>query len=219
MNESLFFIHIAVAICFILLACKRGKEALCALFALQVVLANLFVFKQITFAHLTITCTETLTIGSMLTLNVLQEAYGKKTARRAISTTFLLLIFFAAMATFHLLYRPSPFDTTHVAYMRILSHGPRVVFASLAVTFVVQHIDVALYGAFQKRMPESWVIPRTVGSLLITQLLDTVLFSFVGLYGLVANIWHIILASTLIKYVIIFSMAPFSAAAKRMRAT
>jgi uncharacterized PurR-regulated membrane protein YhhQ (DUF165 family) len=34
---------------------------------------------------------------------------------------------------------------------------------------------------------------------MVTQLLDTILFSLLGLYGLVANIWQIIIISYLIK--------------------
>lgn len=215
MNEALFFFHVLLVVFFILIALRVGKEALISFFALQVVLANLLVFKQVHFFGLTITCTEMLTIGSILTLNLIQEFFGKKSASKAIAISFLTLFLFAVMSQLHLLYRPSEFDTAHSAYRQILSSGPRVIFASLSVTLLVQKLDMTLYGYFRKKINPKRIVFRNFGSMAISQLIDTVLFSFVGLYGLIHNIWHVIVASYLIKMVVIFSMSPFSALTKR----
>lgn len=215
MNEILFFFHVLLVVVFILIALRVGKEALISFFALQVILANLLVFKQIHFFGLTVTCTETLTIGSILTLNLIQEYFGKKSASKAIAISFLTLFLFAVMSQLHLLYRPSEFDTAHLAYRQILSSGPRIIFASLAVTLLVQKFDVMLYGYLRKKIDPKRIIIRNFGSMTISQLIDTVLFSFVGLYGLIHNIWHVIVASYLIKMIVIFSMSPFTALTKR----
>ena len=52
-------------------------------------------------------------------------------------------------------------------------------------------------------------------SLFVTQLLDTILFSFLGLYGLVENILHIIVVSFLVKVAVILSSVPLMTLAKK----
>ncbi|MEX0962191.1 MAG: queuosine precursor transporter [Simkaniaceae bacterium] len=216
MNELIFFGHVILVVAFILGALRLGREFLFTCFAIQIVLANLLIFKQITFFGLTMTCTEMLTIGSILTLNLIQEYYSKKEASKAIWVSFFMLVFFAFMTQIHLIYHPSPHDRAHDAYQAILSSGPRVVFASLFVTLFIQRLDMHLYSYLQKKLSPKRIVLRTFGSLVISQFLDTILFSFVGLFGLVHNIFHIICMSFFIKVIVISSMTPFTAFSKKI---
>jgi uncharacterized integral membrane protein (TIGR00697 family) len=50
---------------------------------------------------------------------------------------------------------------------------------------------------------------------MISQAIDTVFFSFLGLYGIVSNISDIILASYLIKILAILLATPFVAFARK----
>ena len=83
MNECIFLLHVALVIGFALGALRLGKEALTAWVALQAVLANLFVIKQMTFLGFTVTCSDVFAIGSIAGLNLVQEFFGKESARKA----------------------------------------------------------------------------------------------------------------------------------------
>lgn len=203
MNEVLFLAHIFLVLGFVFAALRLGKSALVSIVALQAVLANLFVVKQMPLFGFVVTCSDVFAIGSILALNLLQEVYGKEAAQRAVKTSFLALLFFAFMSQVHLFYIPSENDAAHVGFQTIFSATPRIVLASIAVFFLVQKIDVRLFGWLKEKF-EGKKFPFRVGiSLLFSQLLDTVLFSFAGLYGLVESIFDIILISFLVKCLII----------------
>lgn len=207
-NELLFLFHVScVGIC-LLIALRIGKEALIALVSLFTVLANLFVVKQIGLLGLNATASDAYAVGCMLGINLLQEYYDKATARSAIIISFFVAIVFTLAAQIHLGYTPLALDKAHEAFALILGSTARIVAASLATFYIVQQSDLYLYG-FLKRRCEKFYVLRNWGSVAISQLLDTVLFSYLGLYGIVADVWHIIWISYSIKMIILLGSTPF----------
>jgi uncharacterized integral membrane protein (TIGR00697 family) len=215
-NEVIFFLHIIIVIFIAFGALKIGKEALIALTALLAVAANFFVLKQMVLFGWNVTCSDVFAVGSILSLNLLQEHFGKETARRAVWICFFAMIFFGLMSQIHLLYTPSSFDYVHAHYLALLSPAPRLLIASLVSFFFVQQIDVALFSLLKKRFGSIDWRWRNGASLFVSQLLDTVLFSILGLYGLVASLESIIVVSFLVKLVIIASIASLASLSKRM---
>jgi len=183
-------------------ALRLGKEGLTAFVSLAALLANLFVLKQVTLFGLTITCTDVLAIGSILALNLLQEHFGKASASKAAWICFYLMTFFSVMSLLHL------------AYSTLLSPAPRLLLASLAVFFFVQQFDIRLYGWLKNRGKKRSLMFRSNLSLIISQFLDTALFTFFGLWGLVDALWEILLFSYAVKLFIIFSMTSFVSLSK-----
>jgi uncharacterized integral membrane protein (TIGR00697 family) len=216
MNETLFFIHLLVVLFFALGALRLGKEALTAWVAIQALIANLFVLKQMTFFGWNITCSDVYVIGSILGLNLLQEYYDKESAKKAAWICFFFLFFFALMSWIHLHYVPSASDTAHAAFDTLLSPAPRLLAASLFVFLLVQQIDVRLFALIKRILPNGSLAMRNGICLLLSQFLDTVLFTFAGLYGLVSSIGDILLVSYLIKAAIIFSITPCLLLARRL---
>ena len=80
MNELLFFIHVFLVVSFVMGALRLGKAALIALSAVQAVLANLFVVKQIDLFGFSITCSDVFAVGGILSINLIQEFFGKEAA-------------------------------------------------------------------------------------------------------------------------------------------
>ncbi len=210
MNEAIFLFHIFVVIGFVLGACALGKNGLIACIALQGVLANLFVVKQMKLFGLAVTCSDVFAIGGILSLNLLQEYFGKEAAKQAVRISLLMLLFFAFMSQIHLAYSPTDLDTTQPAFLAIFSQSIRIVFASIGTFYLVQQLDIRFFGILRGKLPV-----RVAISLVCSQLLDTVLFSFLGLYGLVESLFDIILVSFLIKCLIIATSSPFVAFSKR----
>ena len=214
-NEILFFIHIFLTVSLVILSARLGKYALVSLIVLQAVFANLFVVKQMSLFGFSVTCSDVFAIGGILGLNLLQEQYGRLEANTAIKASFLGLVFFMVMSQVHLLYVPLAEDVTQDAFVQIFSHTTRISCASVFVFFVVQKMDVYLFGFLQNLFQRKYLPFRIGVSLVLTQSLDTFAFSFIGLYGLVVSIWDVIIVSFLIKCVIISCSSFLIAFAKR----
>lgn len=203
MNEFIFFLETLAIISFSFLALKLGKEALITWITLQAIVANLFIIKQIDLFGLQVTASDAFAIGSLLSLNFLQEYFGQQIAKKATWICFSCLIFFAMISQLHLLFKPSVADSTHEAFLTILSPSLRLFTASMAVFFVVQQIDIRVFSFLKERFKTTSLVLRAPLSLLVSQTLDTFLFSFVGLYGLVSSLFDIIVMSLIIKWIVI----------------
>lgn len=202
MNEILFFLHLVIAALFLYPFMKMGKEGLMCWICLQPILANLFVLKQIHLFGLTVTCSDVYAVSCALGLNMLQEYYGKDVAKKAVWCSFMLLIFFVVMAQMHLVYTASEQDYTQSAYTQILSSTPRLVAASIVSFLVVQWFDVQFYGFLKARAKKLTLFGRNITSLAVSQFFDTVLFTILGLWGLVSELFDVFLVSFIIKLTI-----------------
>ena len=216
MNELVFFLHLILIFGFGLIALKLGKYYLTTWVALQAILANLFVVKQMFFFHFNITCSDVFAIGSILGLNLLQEYFGKETAQKALWGSFFAMLFFASMSQIHLLYAPSPYDTTQEAFTCILAPSPRLFAASILVFIITQHLDIRLFQLLKKKFHFLPFSLRSAISTTFSQFSDTLLFSLLGLWGLVSSLWEIIGISFLIKLLIVSCLTPLLALAKRV---
>jgi len=195
---------------------RLGQSALTAWIAILSLLANLFVLKQIDFLGLNATASDVFAVGSLLSLNLLQEKFGAKATQQAIWTSFSALLFFAVISQLHLLYEPSIYDQSQSAYELLLNPAPRILFASLASFLIVDQCDRVLYQWFRQKLPHLSMIWVSALTLCLSQSLDTVLFSLLGLYGVVEAILEIMLISFGIKLLVIANTVPWSLATQRL---
>lgn len=208
MNELIFLIHLASIGITTLLMLYLGMAALISFLCVQAILANLLVIKQITLFGLNATASDAYIVGSVLTLNLVQEYYGKDQARKAIWVSFVLLVFYTIVSQIHLAYLASPSDFTHTAYEIILSFMPRITIASMLTYVAVQYFDTYFYAILKRIFHSKYLSLRNMLSIFVSQLLDTILFSILGLYGIVENIFQIMLVSFGIKMIAMFALIP-----------
>lgn len=207
-NELIFCLQALLVGLSALTSLHFGRSALVGFISMQCVLANLFVTKQITLFGFTATCSDAFSIGAVLGLNLLQEYYGQVVAQRAIWINFLLLTFYTAMSCIHLMYLPHPADTAHTHFYEILNVMPRIAAASFFVYILVQYLDSIIYANLRELMTGKYLLLRTWLSIATVQLVDTILFSFLGLYGIVDDVVHIIAISYAIKLLAVFLATP-----------
>ena len=208
MNEFIFLLQIVAISAALLAALSLGKEALVSLVSLCGVLANLCVLKQIDLFGLTVTASDAYMVAGILGLNMIQEHFGKLIARKTIRISFMLLLFYLGITYIHLLFTPSAHDTTQPHFLALFTPMPRIIIASVVVYLTVQCIDYMLYGFLKNLLNGRYLILRNVASLVISQGIDTVLFSFLGLYGIVASIGSVIAFSFAIKILVIGCATP-----------
>jgi len=214
MNILIFFLHIGVVMAVVLGAVRLGKEALVAMVALLAVIANLFVLKQVNLFGLAVTSSDVYIIGSMLGLNLLQEFWGREIVQKAIWISFFGLLLFGVMSQFQLFYLPNAFDETHGAFAQLLSVQPRLLVASLTAYLVSQQLDMRLFGWLKKGgLP---LAVRSGITLVTCQVIDTLLFGVLGLYGIVGSLVSIMAVAFTVKVTIIICMTPFTEWTKRV---
>ncbi|MFZ5954716.1 MAG: queuosine precursor transporter [Candidatus Dependentiae bacterium] len=216
MNELYFILHSCILALASLGALKLGKEALITFIAIQTVLANLFVTKQIILCGLNATAADPFIIGSALSLNLLQEYFGKPSALRAIVITFFVLACFGVFSYLHLLYYPSCYDTSQTHFEALLGITPRLVVASFAVYLIVSYLDTRLYALLKKRLFSIPAAFRNGFCVAITQAVDTILFTLIGLSGILSSLIELMIVSYGVKILCIAIALPFISLAKKI---
>ena len=216
-NELVFLLQITCVASGSIFMLRLGSAALTSYIALLGVLSNLLVCQEISLFGLTVTASDSLAVGLILSLNLMQEWFGRAAVRRAIYINFSALLAYLALTQIHLLYSPAPSSaSTHIAYQTLLNTMPRLALASLSSYFLVQVADAQVYRALKLQLSSNWFTARSILSLLASELLDTVLFSMLGLYGVVADIGNILFFSYAVKLVTIACFIPFIMLVKKI---
>lgn len=215
-NELLFIAHVT-SVCFASLFFARiGKEALISYISVLFLMANIFVIKQIDLFNFCVTSADAFIVGISFSCNLLQEFWDKESARRAIWISFASCVCYMLIAKIIVLYDPAQCDDTQIHFAHITANTIRITLASCIAYLITQFIDLQLYAMVKKAMHGKYFVARNYFSITLSQLIDTILFTFLGLYGIVANINDILVLSFSIKIIAIILITPFLFAAKRM---
>lgn len=214
-NDVIFIVQILIGLSFTLIAFKIGFHWLLALIAVQAVLMNIFVLKMMNIFTLEVTGGNVLYASIFLGTDIICEHLGKDKARQAVWIGFAASIFFVVMSQIIILYTPSILDEgrfLHNTLATIFTTTPRIVIASMASYLISQHLDISIFNFIKKLTKGKLLWLRNNASTMVSQLIDTIFFTFVGLYGIVANaenVWQIILFTYVIKVIIALLDTPF----------
>jgi len=215
-NECIFALHVSTISISTIIFGKLGKSALIAYISLLFVIANIFVIKQIELFNWSVTSADAFIVGISFGINLLQEFWGKESARKAIWISFACSLFYMIISQCVLAYIPASFDDTHTQFAHIMAYTIRITLASFISYLITQFTDMYAYGYIKKATTGKYFVARNYFAMCSSQLLDTVLFSFLGLYGIVDNIMHIMIMSYAIKIIAIFITTPFLIIAKKL---
>lgn len=189
-NELLIIISFFLIYgCVVLMYRLFGKNGLLAFNVLATILANIEVLLLVEAFGLEMTLGNVLFASTFLVTDILSENHGRKDAQRTVLISTLCSVFFIAISQMWLLYTPGESDWASGAFHTIFSSTPRIVFASLAVYLISQLTDVWLYHKWwdwcKKHFKDSkkglWI--RNNGSTMISQLLNTFLYTTLAFYG------------------------------------
>ena len=215
MNSIILCLHITIICGLTLFALRCGREFMIAWLCLLAIAMNLFVLKQINLFGLSVTSSDALAVGYLLGLNLIQEFFGQKSARKCVWISLFTSCGFVLLSQMHLLYLPNSYDLAHGHFVALLNPLPRIIFASLFSFLLVQFFDLTFFAFLRKKTAGRYLPARTAIALIFSQTLDTLLFSYLGLYGLVASLDHIIVLSLAVKGIVIFLSTPFVTLAKK----
>ncbi|HEY5821064.1 MAG TPA: queuosine precursor transporter [Propionibacteriaceae bacterium] len=132
--------------------------------------------------------------------DVLAEVYGLRQARRAIWVGFAL----AALAAVTFLAvgaaPPGPGYENQAAFQAVLGFVPRIVLASLCGYLAGQFLNAYVVVKLKERARERRLWVRLVGSTVVGELADTVLFCFIAFVGIFPT-WGSLISYTVTGYV------------------
>lgn len=219
MNNLLFILHSCTITAITIISIKFGRSFAISTIATYGILANMFVLKQICLFNLEVTTADVFVVGISLGLNLLQEKYGRDTAQNTVLVSFWCLAIYTILTQFQIWYAPSSLDSMHHHFSALFALAPRLMIASLASYLVSQTIDVYFYGYLKSRFTSnnySAYFIRNYASIAISQLVDTILFSILGLAGLGYNLIDIISFSYAVKLVAVWFAVTLTAAVRKV---
>jgi len=126
--------------------------------------------------------------------DILSEVYGFKAARRAIYTAFAMAIL--ASFTFWLVQISPPASDwpNQESFEAVLGFVPRIVLASIIAFFVGQLLNAYVLVRIKERTKEKSLWLRLMGSTVVGQFVDTLIFCTIAFYGVITG-------ATFISYV------------------
>lgn len=216
-NELLFFVTLITSFIGVLLFYKLfGKVGMYCWMVFATVVANIEAAKCVDMFGLSVTLGNVLFSSNFLCTDILHENHGGKTARRAVWVAFGILFVFVGLEQLTLLFKPNDVDMVDSALHTVFGLVPRLALAS-ALTFLCSNmLDTYLYGWWSKKTKQIWI--RNNGSTLVSQAVDSVLFSILAFAGVFPwqDVWEIALTTYLIKIIVALCDTPFMYIAKHL---
>jgi queuosine precursor transporter len=197
-----------------------GVQGLFVWVGFSTVIANIQVVKTIEIFGLTATMGNVMYGTLYLVTDILHEKYGKKAAQKAVWLGFFTLVATTCIMQFALLFTPHETDVAQSAFTTIFGVLPQIAAGSLLAYMISQNLDVYLYGWFKKKFPKDnqlWI--RNNGSTMISQFIDTLVFTTVAFYGMFEmDIWiDIFITTYAIKWIVALADTPFVYLAKKFK--
>lgn len=177
---SLFVIYGGVLVWF----CFFGKKGLYCWTAIATIAANIEALILIDAFGMEQTLGNVLFGSTFLVTDILSEIGGKEESKKAVNIGMAASISFIIISQSWFLYTPNANDFISESIRNVFSNTPRLMIVSILVYVVTQRFDVWAYHKWwnftKKKVGDErkflWL--RNNGSTLISQMLNTVLFTF-----------------------------------------
>ncbi len=166
-----------------------GTSGLMAFTVFATITANIEVMIMVNAFGMEMTLGNILFATTFLVTDILSEVAGKKTAQKAVWIGIGTNLLFILVSQSWLMYIPAQSDWVTPAIEMVFSNTPRMMLSSLAVYIIAQLFDVWLYHAwwdFTERKTgdrRAFLWLRNNGSTLISQMVNTLLFTAFAFWG------------------------------------
>ena len=169
-----------------------GRDGLLGCIVLAILLANIQGPKLTIIFGLQTSLGVIFYSGIFFATDLLSEKYGRAEAGKAVLIGFAVSVIFVLMMSLALMFEPSDQPNTaefslriHESFQTILNFTPRFVFGSLLAYLISQSLDVWLFHKIKERTRGRWLWLRNNGSTMLSQAVDTLIYSFVVWWGVV----------------------------------
>ncbi len=165
----------------------KHLDTITALFVAVLLISNIASAKIVQFGFLTFDGGTLLFPLSYIFGDILTEVYGYARSRKVIwlgfASAILMSVTFIAVGAL-----PSaPEWTAQAAYDQILGFTPRIVLASLIAYFAGEFSNSFTLAKLKIKTQGRYLWVRTIGSTLVGQVVDTLIFSLIAFSGVIPN--------------------------------
>lgn len=167
-----------------------GDSGLHAFTCIATITANIEVLIMVDAFGMEQTLGNILFASTFLVTDILSELSGKKAAQKSVNLGILTSLLFILISQSWMLYQPNANDWAQPSIKTIFSNTPRLMFASFIVYAICQRFDVWAYHRWWNMTTrlcgdsKKFLWLRNNGSTLISQLLNTVLYTFGAFWGM-----------------------------------
>lgn len=119
--------------------------------------------------------------------DILTEVYGFKRARKVIWLGVFANLLMATTFMIVGLLPSSPDWPNQAAYTAILGWTPRIVLASITAYFAGEFVNSVILSKLKIMTKGKWLFTRTIGSTVVGQLIDTLIFITIAFAGVLPN--------------------------------
>ena len=201
-----------------------GKQGLYCFTSIATIAANIEVLIVVIAFGMEMTLGNVLFASTFLVTDIISEIYGKKEAKTAVHIGIATSILFIVLSQWWLLYTPAKSDFAMPAMQTIFSNTPRLMIVSMVVYAIVQEFDVWAYHKWWDLTnklvgdKERFLWLRNNGSTLISQFLNTILYTFGAFWGIhdFKTLISIAISSYVIFIVTSLADTPFVYLARRI---
>lgn len=224
-NEILLILSLFITYSVVLgLFCLFREQGLYLWTIVATIAANIEVLIIVNAFGMEMTLGNILFASTFLVTDILSELHGKKAAQTAVWMGIATSILFIFISQSWMLYVPNENDFAAPAIRTVFSNTPRLMLVGIAVYVIVQFFDVWAYHKwweftsrkFGDRKKFLWL--RNNGSTLVSQLLNTILFTwgaFLGTHN-TQTLISITLSSYLIFIITSLADTPFVYLARKL---
>ncbi|MFQ5775514.1 MAG: queuosine precursor transporter [Kiloniellaceae bacterium] len=153
------------------------------LFVACLIAANVTAVKLISVSGLLLPAAIVIFPVSYILGDVLTEVYGYAQARRVIWLGFVCNLIVVAAIWIGQQLPPAPFWDGQAAYERILGYTPRILVASFLAYLVGEFANAFVLAKMKIATGGRWLWTRTIGSTLVGQALDSLVFIVLAFAG------------------------------------
>lgn len=219
MNELIFIGFVLVLMGINLLAFRKGVMYMYILIALYTLMMNIFVVKQFNLFGLAVTGGNALYGAIFLLTDLLSEHHGEKKAVKSVKIGFSVMLLFVLFTQVLIWFEPNSYDYANEGILTLFSVTPRILAGSLLAYFIAQRLDIFLYQKIKTLTKGKYLFLRNNGSTIVSQLVDTLIFTAVGLTafeflpfeGIIPTsiFWQNVLFTYIIKLIVAGIDTPF----------
>jgi len=211
MNEIIFILITLLSLSLPMIASMFGYTALtsCAVFLVMITLIFTSYIIEV-FGHSTSSAI-CFFAAIFLTTDILGEKYGHKKALKTVSITVLANIIFVSLGL--LITQLIPIENSNInsAISTFFTFIPRILIAGILAYAISQSIDVHLFALYKKYTKGKHLWIRNIGSTIISQFFDTIIFILLAFYGVLNNsiLIDLFITTYIIKSLIALLDTPF----------
>jgi len=147
---------------------------------------------------------------TFLSTDIINELYGQGEAQKIVRYGLMAQILACILIYLAMILPVAPFmPDMQKAFEALLGQNVRFVIASLTAYYISQTNDIYSFNWLKKITGKKYKWIRNSVSTVLSQILDTAIFITISFYGVVPNIWQMIVSQYTVKVILTIIDIPF----------